>query len=76
MPDTTMCKYVVTATRCPTNYNDPVCYVVEAATEDDAKMLVKHQIRDLSDSYTHTYKVKPYVPPPAGRVLGLATSGF
>lgn len=70
-----MNKYIVVAHRCPTNYNDPVCYVVEAPSEEDARMLVKHEIRDLSDSPTHTYKVKPYVPPPAGRVLG-TTAGF
>lgn len=65
-----MNTYVVVTCRIPTSYNHDVCYVVEAGNEEDAKLLVKHRLRDLSDMPNYTYKVKPYMPPPAGKVLG------
>lgn len=65
-----MLKFVVTVTRIPTNYNAPVSYVVEAATEDDARIIVKDAIRDLGPYQTHTYIVRPYIAPPVGRILG------
>lgn len=65
-----MDRFVVTATRIPTNYNTPISYVVEAATEDDARAIVKDSLRDLGPYLVHTYSVKPYTPPPAGRILG------
>jgi hypothetical protein len=65
-PDT-MNKYVVTATRTPTSYNSPTSYVVEAASSDDATDVVRHSLRDFTWNYV--YQVKPYIPPPPGRIL-------
>jgi len=64
-------QFVVSVTRIPTNYNPTTSYVVEAATEADAQVIVKHEIRDLSDRWSFVYAVKPYTPPPAGRIIGL-----
>lgn len=68
-----MNTYIVSATRIPTNYNDPRSYVVEAACEDDARQLVKHSLRDFADLIGYVYAVKPYVPPPAGRIVGVTS---
>lgn len=64
-----MNKYVVAVTRIPTNYNDPRCYIVEAATPQDARTIMKHQLRDLANLQNNVYEVKPYEGPPPGRVL-------
>ena len=63
-------KFTVSVTKIPTAYNSPACYVVEAETEDDARAIVKDRIGDLSGEHVYVYKVKPYVPPPAGRIVG------
>lgn len=65
-----MNRYTVTAHKIPTAYNDPRCFVVDAATEDDARALVKDALRDLSGVWSYTYSVKPYTPLPAGRIIG------
>ena len=65
-----MTKFIVVTTRIPTNYNQPESYVVEAEDEKDAKVLVKHLLRDFGDYSNFTYQVKPFVEPPAGKVLG------
>jgi len=65
-----MSKFVVTVTRIPTNYNHPTSYVVEAATGDDARTIVKDSVRDLGPYPVNVYHVAPYVPAPAGRILG------
>ena len=62
-------KYVVTAHRIPLAYNDPTCYVVEAANEDDAFLIVKDNLRDFSEQGKYKYTVKPYVSPPQGRII-------
>jgi hypothetical protein len=67
-----MNRYVVTATRTPTNYNQPTSYIVEAANEDDARAVLKDNLRDLGPYSVYVYTVKPYTPPPAGRVVGFA----
>lgn len=65
-----MLKFVVTTHRIPTNYNDPVSMVVEAATESDARAVVKDHLRDFAKLSLYTYEVKSYTPPPAGKILG------
>lgn len=65
-----MKKIVVTYTKTPTNYNDPRCLVVEAASPEDAVKIVKDHLRDLSGRYEYVYETRDYVPPPAGKVLG------
>jgi hypothetical protein len=65
-----MRKFIVTYTRIPTNYNDPVSVVVEAATESDARAIVKDHLRDFASLTGYTYEVKLYTPPPAGKILG------
>ena len=65
-----MSQFVVTVTRIPTNYNRPASYVVEAATPEDAHAIVKDHIRDLGPDMVNVYHVAPYVPAPAGRILG------
>ncbi len=73
-------KWVVTATLTPTNFNRPQSFVVEAATAQDAKEVVKHRLNDLR-TYTggsldgvpreqYDYEMKPYVAPPVGRIVG------
>lgn len=64
-----MNKYIVTAHRTPTAYNNAQCYVVEAASEDDAFQIVKDNLRDFSDCGNYVYKVKTYTPPPQGRII-------
>jgi len=64
-----MDKFVVTATRIPTAFSTPECFIVEAATEDDAFELVRHSLRDFSGRAVFKYDVKPFTPPPAGRIL-------
>jgi len=66
-----MDKFIVTATRIPTAHNRPECFVVEAATENDAFEVVRHSLRDFSNRWVFTYDVKPHTPPPAGRILGV-----
>jgi len=65
-----MLKWVVRFTRIPTAYNDPQAMVVEAATPDDAKAIVRDHLRDLGGMLMHVYTVTEYVPPPKGRVIG------
>lgn len=64
-------QWVVLATRIPTNYNSPTSYVVEAATDRDAREIVRHQLRDLADIPNYDYKTKTYTPPPRGKVLDI-----
>lgn len=64
-----MDKYVVSVTRIPTNYHPTTSYVVEAASPEDARLIVKDYIKDLSDRYQFVYETKPYAPPPPGRVI-------
>lgn len=66
-----MTKFVVTATATPTNYNRPTSYVVEAETEADARAIVKDSLRDLGSFSKYVYETKPYVAPPAGRIVGV-----
>lgn len=70
-----MNKYVVTATKTPTNYNTPQSYVVEATTEKDARAIVKDNLRDLGPYEQYVYLTKDYVPPPAGKILGVLPIG-
>lgn len=63
-----MKKFVVTATRTPTNFNRPTCHVVETETERDAELIIKDYYRDFGISQ-YVYEVKPYIPPPAGKIL-------
>jgi len=64
-----MDKHIVTATRTPTAYNSPTSYVVEAADGDDAIDVVRHSLRDFGSLSNYVYQVKPYIPPPPGRIL-------
>jgi hypothetical protein len=66
-----MDKFIVTVTRIPTNYNSPQSYIVEATSEDDAYKVVKDALRDYGSLANFIYTVKPYAPPPAGRILGV-----
>ena len=65
-----MTKFIVTYTRIPTNYNDPSSLVVEAATEDDAVAIVRDHLRDFASLRNFVYAVKPYTPPPPGKIMG------
>lgn len=64
-----MKKFVVVTCRIPTNFNHDVSHVVEAATAEDARAIVKDSLRDLSDLQNYTYITKPYEPPPEGKIL-------
>ena len=65
-----MNKFIVTTVLTPTNYNQPNSLVVEAETEDDARAIVKDHLRDFGSYEKYTYAVKPYTPPPKGKILG------
>ena len=69
-----MPQFIVVTTRIPTNHNAPVSYVVEAASESDAQKIVKDQLRDFGSYSNYTYSMKPYVPPPAGKILSVIHS--
>jgi hypothetical protein len=66
-------KWVVLYTRIPTNYNPQQKLVVEAATEADAREIVREHIGDRGKQLS-TYAIedtKPYEPlAVAGRVVG------
>lgn len=62
-------KFIVTATAIPTNYNRPTSYVVEAGSEKDARAIVKDSLRDFARFPNYVYDVKPYTPPPPGRIV-------
>jgi hypothetical protein len=64
-----MDKHIVIATRIPTGYNQPTSYVVEAANGEDAIAVVRHSLRDFGSLRNYDYSVKPYTPPPPGRIL-------
>jgi hypothetical protein len=69
-------KWVVLYTRIPTNYNPQQKLVVEAATEADAREIVREHIGDRGKQLS-TYSIedtKPYEPlAVAGRVVGGAS---
>ena len=65
-----MPKFIVTTTMTPTNFNKPNSLVVEAETEQDARAIVKDHLRDFASYEKYVYAVKPYTPPPAGKILG------
>jgi len=69
-------KWVVLYTRIPTNYNPQQKLVVEAATEADAREIVREHIGDRGKQLS-TYAIedtKPYEPlAVAGRVIGGAS---
>jgi hypothetical protein len=62
-------KFIVVTCKTPTSYNNDVCYVVEAATPQDAKAIVKDRLRDFG-LCNYTYEVREYTPPPAGKIVG------
>ncbi len=64
-----MSKFVVTFTRCPTNYNSPQSRIVEARTDENAILIVKHSLKDLGGMSDYVYEVKPYTLPPAGKIV-------
>ena len=68
-----MTKFVVTVCRIPTNYNSETSYVVEAKNEEDARAIVKDNLRDFGSLRNYTYASKPYEPPPEGKILGTLT---
>lgn len=67
-----MRQFVVVVTKKPTEYHDPVCYIVEAESGPDAKEVMRSHLLDLSHAPQYVYKVMAYAPP-KGRVIGLAT---
>lgn len=67
-----MPKFIVTATATPTNYNRPTSYIVEAGSEKDARAIVKDSLRDLGNMSNYVYDVKPYTPPPPGRIVAVS----
>ena len=69
-----MHRFIVITCRIPTNYNLDVCYVVEAATGEDAIKIVRDNQRDFGSMAAYTYSVKPYDPPPAGRIVSTYTT--
>jgi len=44
--------------------------VVEAKSEEDARAIVKDNLRDFGKLTNYTYTSKPYEPPPEGKILG------
>lgn len=65
-----MNRWNVTATKIPISYNDPLSFVVEAENADDAKELVRRELKDLSTLGNYVYEAAPYAPREiAGRIV-------
>jgi hypothetical protein len=65
-------KYVVIATRIPTNFNDPISIRVEAPNEDDARNVGQRHLNDLAGMSNYDYVVREEMDRdnPQGKVTG------
>lgn len=64
-------RFLVTATRVPTNYNMPQpTLTIEAPNADEARRVAQAHYRDLSGMSAYVYDVREdNAPPPLGRVV-------